>query len=553
MQANWKNSTIYQIYPKSFKDSNGDGIGDIPGIIEKIPYLKNLGVDYLWLTPMYKSPQNDNGYDISDYYSIDPVYGTMEDFKQLLTALHHDKMKLMMDIVVNHTSTEHHWFKQAQQSKTNPYRDYYIWKDAINGKEPTNWQSKFGGSAWEYSKQTDQYYLHLFDKTQADLNWENPKLRKEIYQMMKWWLSLGVDAFRLDVVNLLSKNQQFPNDTLQTAQEDGRKYYTDGPKIHQYLNEMNTEVFSKYKNTITVGEMSSTTIEHCAKYTNPESKELDMTFNFHHLKVDYENGEKWSNAPVDVNQFKKILTEWQQGMQVANGWNALFLTNHDQPRAISRFTNPQDLHYEAATMLATMIIGMRGTPYIFQGEEIGMLNPNFTKITQYRDIESHNNYQILLDKGHTEQQAIEILQLKSRDNARTPMQWSKTANSGFTEGTPWIEIAKSYEQINVQTDSTSAKSIYSYYQKIIHLRKAENLLINGNFTAHPTTAESFVYYRTIDGQQQKLLIMQNLTAKTIQTPIQAPNKTSEIILSNYQTASYPKELMPYEAIIIKII
>mgnify|MGYP005793904889 FL=1 len=386
----FKKSVVYQIYPKSFNDSNNDGIGDIKGIIEKLDYIKNLGIEVIWLTPIYVSPQKDNGYDIADYYNIDPIFGTMEDFEDLLNKVHERGMKLIMDMVVNHTSTEHKWFKEALKGEDNPYHDFYIWKKS--NKVPNNWQSKFGGSAWEYVESLDKYYLHLFDVTQADLNWENPKLREEVYKMMCFWMDKGVDGFRLDVVNLISKDQSFKDDTLESPNHDGRRFYTDGPRIHEYLHEMNKNVFSKYEGSMTVGEMSSTTINHCINYTKPEREELSMTFNFHHLKVDYPNGEKWSLAPFDFIQLKNILFTWQVGMQEGNGWNATFWSNHDQPRALSRFGDDKNYPKESAKMLATTIHLMRGTPYVYQGEEIGMTNPYFETIDKYKDVESINAY-----------------------------------------------------------------------------------------------------------------------------------------------------------------
>lgn len=423
-QAWWQKAVVYQIYPKSFQDTTGNGVGDIQGIIKRLDYLKELGVDVLWLTPIYASPQKDNGYDISDYYSIHHEYGKMEDFDQLLDEAHQKGIKIIMDIVVNHTSTEHEWFKQAASSKDNPYRDFYIWKDGKeDGSEPTNWQSKFGGNAWQYDEKTGQYYLHLFDVTQADLNWENEKLRDEVYKMMKFWFEKGVDGFRLDVINLISKNQNFPDDDGSVAPGDGRKFYTDGPRVHEFIHEMNQEVFSKY-NSMTVGEMSSTTLEHCIKYTKPERNELSMTFNFHHLKVDYPNGEKWKIGEMDFHALKQILSKWQVGMNEGGGWNALFWCNHDQPRIVSRYGNDGEYHKESAKMLATTIHMMQGTPYIYQGEEFGMTDPKFTSIDQYRDVESLNMYNILQASGKPEDEILEVLRRKSRDNSRTPVQWN---------------------------------------------------------------------------------------------------------------------------------
>ncbi|MFZ0476415.1 MAG: alpha,alpha-phosphotrehalase, partial [Halobacillus sp.] len=429
----WKKAVVYQIYPKSFNDTTGNGVGDIQGIIEKLDYLNELGVDVLWLTPMYKSPQNDNGYDISDYYDIHDEYGTMQDFEQLLEETHKRGMKLIMDLVVNHTSTFHQWFQESQKSVDNPYRDYYIWRDPVDGGAPTNWQSKFGGNAWEYDEKTGQYYLHLFDVTQADLNWENEHLREDLYEMMRFWAEKGIDGFRLDVINLISKDQKFPNDDGSVAPGDGRKYYTDGPRVHEYMQEMNREVFAPY-DLMTVGEMSSTTVEHCIQYTAPNRNELSMTFNFHHLKVDYPNGEKWTVADFDFHELKQILSKWQGEMNKGNGWNALFWCNHDQPRVLSRFGDEVNYPEESAKMLATTIHMMQGTPYIYQGEEFGMTNPGFESIEKYRDVESINMYKEFREKGVSEEKILEILKQKSRDNSRTPVQWNDEPNAGFTSG-----------------------------------------------------------------------------------------------------------------------
>ncbi|OXX84396.1 glucohydrolase, partial [Paraclostridium benzoelyticum] len=453
----FKKASVYQIYPKSFKDSNDDGIGDIKGIIQKLDHIENLGIEVIWLTPIYVSPQKDNGYDIEDYYNIDPIFGTMDDFEELLTEVHNRGMKLIMDMVINHTSTQHRWFKEAKKGEDNPYHDFYIWKKTKDRKLPNNWESKFGGSAWEYVEDIDKYYLHLFDVSQADLNWENPKLRLEIYKMMNFWMKKGVDGFRLDVINLLSKNQDFPNDTLESPNHDGRRFYTDGPRIHEYLKDINKNVFSLYENSMTVGEMSSTTIPNCINYTNPNNMELDMTFNFHHLKVDYLNGEKWILAQFEFDKLKEILFDWQVQMQVGNGWNATFWSNHDQPRALSRFGDDKSYRIESAKMLATSIHLMRGTPYIYQGEEIGMTNPNFESINEYKDIESINAYKNLIKKGYSEDEVLQILRFKSRDNSRTPMQWNE--NGGFTKGCSWIKMANNYKIINAKYEIEDEESI----------------------------------------------------------------------------------------------
>lgn len=546
-EAWWKRATVYQIYPKSFQDTTGSGTGDLQGIIKRLDYLKNLGVDVLWVTPIYQSPQQDNGYDISDYYAIDPSYGTMEDFEQLLAETHQRGMKLIMDLVINHTSTEHDWFKQASSAKDNAYRDFYIWKDPVQGREPNNWQSKFGGPAWEYDETSGQYYLHLFDVTQADLNWKNEELRQKLYDMIGFWAEKGIDGFRLDVINLISKDQRFPSDDT----GDGRKYYTDGPKIHKYLHEMNQAVMTPY-NMMTVGEMSSTTLENCVLYTNPERKELDMTFQFHHLKVDYLNGEKWTEAPFDFIQLKKILSDWQVGMHEGGGWNALFWCNHDQPRAVSRFGDEGTYRVVSAKMLATVIHMMQGTPYIYQGEEIGMTNPNFTSLDRYRDVESLNAYREQKENGVPDEKIMAILRQKSRDNARTPMQWSDQENAGFTDGTPWIQPAANYPQVNVREAINDPNSIYYHYRELIRLRKEYDIITYGDYNLLlETDPRIFAYTRSWNGE--KLIVVNNFYAEetTVELPVEI-NGEAEILLSNYpDSARSPQQLVlrPYESVV----
>lgn len=543
----WKEAVVYQIYPKSFMDTTGSGTGDLKGVICKLDYLKELGVDVIWLTPVYKSPQHDNGYDISDYYSIDPSYGTMEDFEDLLAETHKRGMKLIMDLVINHTSTEHEWFKQAASSKDNEYRDFYIWKDGVDGKEPNNWQSKFGGPAWDYDEKTDQYYLHLFDKTQADLNWENEKVRKKLYEMIGFWAEKGIDGFRLDVINLISKNQDFPNDDS----GDGRRFYTDGPRIHEFLQEMNEAVLAPYQ-LMTVGEMSSTTLESCILYTQANRKELDMTFQFHHLKVDYPNGEKWTKAPFDFIQLKEILTHWQVGMDKGGGWNALFWCNHDQPRIVSRLGDDERYHEESAKMLATTIHMMNGTPYIYQGEEFGMTNPNFEKIEEYRDVESLNAYRLMKEEGKSEREIMGILQQKSRDNSRTPMQWSADAQAGFTTGTPWIPVAKNYSDINVETAMTNKSSIFYHYQALIALRKKYDIIVQGDYKPLLDNHQQVFAY-TRNWHDEKLLVVNNFYGEevTVHFNFEQVEKV-EILLSNYTDSSTTIDevvLRPYESIV----
>ncbi|MGE6598663.1 alpha,alpha-phosphotrehalase [Bacillus proteolyticus] len=547
----WHKSVVYQIYPKSFNSYYNKETGDIKGVTEKLDYLKELGVDYIWLTPIYESPQNDNGYDVSDYYSIDPSYGTMEEFEELLEEAKARDIEIMLDIVVNHSSTKHKWFKEAKEDKNSPYRNYYIWRD-----EKNNWQSKFGGSAWKYDEQTKQYYLHLFDETQADLNWENEKLREEVYDMMRFWLEKGVTGFRLDVINLISKDQQFLNDDGSTATSDGRKYYTDGPRVHEYLQEMNRNVFEG-KDVITVGEMSSTTIDNCIKYSNPGRNELSMTFSFHHLKVDYPNGDKWKKAEFDFIKLKEIMSNWQIEMQKGGGWNALFWCNHDQPRIVSRFGNDGKYRNESAKMLATAMHMLQGTPYIYQGEEIGMTNPNFESIEQYRDVESLNIYDIKQEEGLSKEEIIGILKQKSRDNSRTPMQWNEEANSGFTTSTPWISVAENFKEINVEKALEDNESVFYHYKKLIELRKKYDIITDGKYDVldenHP---KIWAYTRTVNNEV--LLVINNFYGEeiTYSVPgnVQLDGMKQEVLLSNYKDSSKDitnLNLRPYESIVYR--
>lgn len=547
----WKSSVVYQIYPKSFYDTNGDGIGDIQGIIEKLDYLKELGVDVIWTTPMYVSPMKDNGYDIADYYNIDPSFGTMEDFDRLLVETHKRGMKLIMDMVINHTSTEHRWFKEALKGPKNKYHNYYIWKKGGIKTKPNNWLSKFGGSAWEYVESLGEYYLHLFDVTQADLNWENENLRKDIYKMINFWLDKGVDGFRLDVINLISKNQNFPDDTLADASSDGRRFYTDGPRIHEFLKELTKNTFGKKEESLTVGEMSSTTIPNCIEYTNPENRELSMVFNFHHLKVDYTNGNKWELGTLDFKALKDIMFKWQVEMEKGNGWNAVFWCNHDQPRIVSRFGSEKYLK-KSAKMLGVAIQLLRGTPYIYQGEEIAMTNPDFKTIDSFRDVESLNNYKILLEKGKTKEEAIAILNQKSRDNSRTPVQWNRSQNAGFTSGTPWIGLSSNYKNINVADNLKDKDSVFHFYKKLIKLRKEYKVISHGSFTPlYEDHEKIFAYERK--WENEGLLIVNNFF--DCETEIELDNKYvgQKVLLKNYPDVKLDKNLLklrPYETVVI---
>ena len=525
----FKKSTVYQIYPKSFNDSNGDGIGDLNGVIEKLDYLSELGIDYIWLTPFFVSPQIDNGYDIEDYYNIDPIFGTIDDFDNLVLECKKRNIEIMLDMVFNHTSTKHKWFKNALNGDQK-YKDFYIFKKGINGKEPTNWQSKFGGSAWEYVEKFNEYYLHLFDRTQGDLNWENEEVRNEIYKIVTFWINKGVKGFRLDVVNLISKPEKFENDQI----GDGRRFYTDGPKIHKYLKELNKNTFGKYEDIVTVGEMSSTSIESCIKYTNPKEKELSMVFNFHHLKVDYDKGDKWTLMDFDFKKLKSLFKSWQEEMEKGNGWNALFWCNHDQPRIVSRFGNTDKYHKESAKMLATTMYMMRGTPYVYQGEEIGMTNPDFDSIEQYRDVESKNYFKILQKSGIDDSKIYRILNSKSRDNSRTPMQWDDSKNAGFSGADPWIPVGKSYKSINVETALKDKNSIFYHYKKLIKLRKEYDVISYGSFKIILENHDKVLAY-TRKLENTELVILNNFYSENTEVILDesVTFDNSKILLTNY--------------------
>lgn len=551
----FKKSVVYQIYPKSFKDSNGDGFGDLRGIIEKLDYLKGLGVDYLWLTPFFTSPQKDNGYDVEDYYNIDSKYGTMEDFEELVNECNKRNIYIMLDMVFNHTSTEHKWFKRALKGEEK-YKDYYIFKKGNKNQPPTNWISKFGGSAWEYVEELGEYYLHLFDVTQADLNWDNEELRKEIYNIVNFWIDKGVKGFRLDVINLISKPSIYRDD----SNGDGRKFYTDGPNIHKYLKELNLNTFGKHNDIITVGEMSSTSIENCIRYSNEEEKELTMVFNFHHLKVDYKEGNKWSLMDFDFMALKDLFNKWQNGMITGYGWNAVFWCNHDQPRINSRFGDVNNYLKESSTMLATSIHMMSGTPYIYQGEEIGMTNPDFHNIEEYRDIESINYYNILKEQNIPEREIIKILQSKSRDNSRTPVQWSKEVHGGFSNATPWINVARNYKEINVENALKDKESVLYYYKKLIELRKKEDIIAYGDYKQllekHPRI---YAYERNLNGE--KIIVINNFYENTCIIDLTeivndiSHYKNINLLLSNYDYSNKDLSkllLRSYESIVYKL-
>ena len=517
---------VYQIYPKSFRDSDGDGLGDLPGVIEKLDYLQELGVDYLWLTPVYPSPQNDNGYDVADYCAIDPRFGTMEDMERLIAESEKRGLKVMLDMVFNHTSTDHEWFQKALAGEKE-YQDYYIFREGTADQLPTNWQSKFGGPAWEYVPALKKWYLHLYDVTQADLNWENPRVREELKNVIRFWKEKGVKGFRFDVVNLISKPETFIDD----MEGDGRRFYTDGPHIHEYLKELVGD--TGIGEFMTVGEMSSTHLEDCIRYSNPEERELSMCFNFHHLKVDYKNGDKWSLMEPDRMELKRLFKEWQIGMQEAHGWNALFWCNHDQPRIVSRLGDEGQYWKQSAKMLGACIHLMRGTPYIYQGEEIGMMNPHFREARQYRDVESLNYYQILLEQGKTAEEALEILSVRSRDNSRTPMQWSEEDGCGFTEGVPWIEATGNYREINVRLQTAEKDSVYHFYKKLISLRKEKAVISRGSIEFFMEENPDVLAYRRTY-RHEELVVLNNLTGKEVALPADAAWCGYEKILGNYE-------------------
>lgn len=542
--TDFKNKVIYQIYPKSFCDTNHDGIGDINGIISKLDYLKELGIDMIWMCPIFASPQRDSGYDIKDYYHIDPIFGTMEDLDNLIAEAKKRNIDLMFDMVFNHTSTEHQWFQEALKGNEK-YKNYYFFKKGKNGQLPTNWDSKFGGKAWKYVSEFDEYYLHLYDEKQADLNWKNEEVRNELINIINFWLKKGIRGFRFDVINNIDK-REFKD----SPDELGKQFYCDQPKVHDYLHELNMKSFGQVEGTITVGEMSATSVENCIGYTNPDNKELDMVFSFHHLKVDYVNKEKWTSMPFDFQELKELLNTWQIKMQEGNGWNALFWNCHDQPRSVSRFVNDSEYRKESAKMLATAIHMMRGTPYIYQGEEIGMTNHYFTDIKQYRDVESINAYYILKEQGLKEEEIHKILQEKSRDNSRTPMQWSKETNSGFSDVEPWLEVNNNYQKINVENDLNDSDSIFRYYQRLIQLRKAYKVISDGSYLPYLENHPSlFAYKRQYDNEE--LLVVNNFYAD--ETVITVENiEEYKILISNYSQHNLTKRitLRPYETIVL---
>lgn len=552
----WKEAVIYQIYPRSFMDSNKDGIGDLKGIISKLDYLKELGIDAVWLSPCYKSPNDDNGYDISDYKEIMEDFGNMEDFKEMLFEMHKRNIKLIMDLVVNHSSDEHKWFLKSKSSKNSPKRDYYIWKDGKNGLPPNNWTSFFGGSAWEYDKNTEQYYLHLFSKKQPDLNWENKELRKEIYDIMEYWLGIGVDGFRLDVVSMYSKNTDFPDSKnsseINPSQSGiGAEYYMNGPRIHKFIREMNKETISKYTDIITVGEAPGATIEDAKKYANINESELSMVFQFEHMNID-SIGSKWNIKKWKLSELKNILSKWQTELE-GKAWNSVYLSNHDQPRMVSRFGNDKEFRVESSKMLFTMLLTLEGTPYIYQGEEIGMTNVNFNNIEDYRDIEIKNFWkEYVIKRKYDKKEILKSIHYMGRDNARTPMQWDNTENSGFTLGVPWINLNPNYEEINVKKALEEKNSIFYYVKKLIKFRHENLISVYGKFKEFNKDSE-YIYMYERKYEHEIMLVVLNFTDENQKFEI--PENTYKMqlkeFISNYEDDKNlnTKSLRPYEALI----
>ena len=550
----WKESVVYQIYPRSFCDSNGDGIGDLNGITGKLDYLKELGIDVIWLSPVYKSPNDDNGYDISDYQAIMDEFGTMEDFDRMLATAHEKGIKIMMDLVVNHTSDEHKWFIESRKSTDNPYRDYYIWRPAKeDGSLPNNWGSCFSGPAWEYDKTTDMYFLHLFSKKQPDLNWDNPAVRQDVFDMMNWWLKKGVDGFRMDVISLISKRPGLPDGTLGLNGYATFDIAANGPHVHEYLQEMRQKALNN-ADTITVGECSGVTLEEAKKYARSDEKELNMVFQFEHMDVDSdEKAGKWTTRKMDLRDMKEILTRWQKGLQDI-AWNSLYWENHDQPRSVSRFGNDSDEYREiSAKMLATCIHMMQGTPYVYQGEELGMTNCPFNTLDNFRDLESINAFHELTEQGKmTEEDMMAAIGYKGRDNARTPMQWDDSAYAGFSTANPWIMVNPNYTKINAKDQINREDSVFKYYQKLIKLRHESELIVYGTYDLIlDDDKDIYAYIRTLG--DEKLIVYCNFSENTREVELPEEFTNGKVLISNYIDAkvNHKITLRPYEAIVIQ--
>ena len=544
----WQNSVVYQIYPRSFQDSNGDGIGDIQGIIKRLDYLQELGIDAIWLSPVCRSPQDDNGYDISDYQDIDPMFGNLDDMEQLISEAKKRNIRIIMDLVLNHSSDEHRWFTEAKKSKDNPYHDYYVWRDGEEGVYPNDMGSAFGGPAWEWVPELKQYYFHQFSVKQPDLNWENPKVRREIYDMILWWMDKGVGGFRLDVID-------------QIAKEPDLKITNNGPRLHEFIQELSRETFQK-GDLITVGEAWGADIDRAKLYSKPDGSEFSMVFQFEHMMLDQEPGkEKWDFCPLPFVKLKKCLEKWQKELHGC-GWNSLFWDNHDLPRIVSRWGNDREYRVESAKMLATVLHGMEGTPYVYQGEELGMTNVRFDSIEQYQDIEIRNMYRERLEKGYAEKDIMESIYAKGRDNARTPMQWDDTENAGFTTGAPWLGVNPNYTEINARSQLQDENSVFHYYKKLIHLRKENSIFVDGDFTLLlPEDENIFAYVREYEGR--KLLVAANFTDKEVECPLlkewgvpadedgaaKSRDNGVKLLIHNYNNLPSQQKLRPYEAMI----
>ena len=547
----WHDSVVYQIYPRSYNDSNGDGIGDLNGIIEKLDYLKTLGIDVIWLSPVYDSPNDDNGYDIRDYEAIMKEFGTMEDFDRLLDEAHARDIKIVMDLVINHSSDEHQWFAESRQSKDNQYRDYYMWRPANpDGSLPNNWGSIFSGPAWEYDETTNEYYLHLFSKKQPDLNWENEQMRHDVYGMIRRWLDRGIDGFRMDVINLISKTPGLPDATVHPGAlyGDGGEHYINGPRVHEFLHEMNEASFGKY-DVLTVGEMPGATTDDAILYTDPARKEVNMVFTFEHMDLDSGPNGKWDVIPFDLLKLKQNFTKWQTALH-ETGWNSLYWNNHDQPRVVSRFGNDTTYRVESAKMLATLLHLLKGTPYIYQGEEIGMTNVAFEDIADYEDIEIRNMWKERTEQGASPAELLRSIHVKGRDNARTPMQWDASENAGFSTGTPWLKVNPNYPEINVEQALADEQSIFYYYQQLIRLRHDHELVVYGRYQLlledHP---EVYAYSRTLEGETWYVYC--SFADHDVNIP--STHDTSDRVIGNYDGSVVTDELTlrPYEAVVFR--
>ncbi|MCM3701289.1 alpha-glucosidase [Paenibacillus macerans] len=553
----WKESVVYQIYPRSFMDSNGDGIGDLQGIVSKLDYLMTLGVDVIWLCPVFRSPNDDNGYDISDYREIMAEFGTLADWRELLDGLHARGMKLIMDLVVNHTSDEHAWFAESRKSPDNPYRDYYIWRPGKDGREPNDWSSFFGGPAWEYDEATDEYFLHLFSRKQPDLNWDNEEVRREVYEMMAWWLDQGIDGFRMDVINLISKVPELPDagtDVRDGSYHFGGKYFVNGPRVHEYLQEMNREVLSKY-DVMTVGEAIGASPEDALHYVGEDRSELNMIFHFELMDVDSGPGGKWDVKPWRLADIKANITKWQTSLN-GKGWNSLYLNNHDQPRLLSRFGDDVRYAKESGKMLATLLHTLQGTPYIYQGEEIGMTNVKFASIDEYKDIETINMYREYKALGHPEEKIMNSIYVKGRDNARTPMQWNAEGQAGFTTGTPWIAVNPNYKEINVEAALADSDSLFHYYRRLIELRKQHEIIVYGDYALLAEDDDRvFAYLRSLGNE--RLLVILNFFGEesSFALPAEVTGADAALLIGNYPCEPLPDQefltLRPYEARVYK--